>query len=104
VYVSHAVRTAKTCLVGLFVGLFGGVLEVKGLGLELLSVFNGVTDIDVVEEDVVLHGPDLETNLSGVSSGMIEEGDSCVAKEVGNKTVKALATKSRLKPCKTGLK
>ena len=29
---------------------------------ELLGILDGVTDVDVVEEDVVLHGPDLEAN------------------------------------------
>lgn len=43
--------------------LLDGVLELEGLLGKLGSVLDGVTDVDVVEEDIALHGPDLEANL-----------------------------------------
>lgn len=39
------------------------VLLLEGLLGKLGSVLNRVSNVDVVEEDVVLHGPDLEANL-----------------------------------------
>ena len=61
-------------LVGLLFSLLGGVLEVERLSLELLSIVDGVANVDVVEENVLLHGPDLETNLWHVSRGSVKLG------------------------------
>lgn len=46
----------------LLLSLLNGNLDIKGLLAELFSVLDGVTNVDVVEQNVVLHGPDLETN------------------------------------------
>lgn len=43
---------------------FEGLLDVEGLRLELARVLNGVADIDVVEEDVLRHRPELNTNTT----------------------------------------
>jgi hypothetical protein len=50
-------------LVGLFLRLLDRLLDFEGVLGELLGVGDGVADVDVVEKDVVLHGPDFETNL-----------------------------------------
>lgn len=46
----------------LFLSLLDRELDIEGLLAELLSVLDGVTNVDVVEQNVALHGPDLETN------------------------------------------
>ncbi|KAI6761764.1 hypothetical protein HG531_002317 [Fusarium graminearum] len=51
-------------LVSLGEGLLDRVLDTEGLLSELVSILNGVADVNVVKEDVVLHGPDLEANSS----------------------------------------
>jgi hypothetical protein len=48
---------------GLFLGLLDSVLDLEGLLGESSGILLGVTDVDVVEEDIVLHGPKLETDL-----------------------------------------
>lgn len=50
-------------LVSLLKSLFNGVLDEEGLVGQLLGILNGVANVDVVKEDVVGHGPDLEANL-----------------------------------------
>lgn len=51
-------------LVGLNEKLLGVMLGLPRLLGELLGVLDGVTDVDTVEHDVVLHGPDFEADLS----------------------------------------
>jgi hypothetical protein len=50
-------------LVGFFLGLLDFLLDLEGVLGELLGVGDGVADVDVVEEDVVLHGPDFKADL-----------------------------------------
>lgn len=50
-------------LLGLLLLLFDGLLDVEGGLREGLGIGDGVADVDVVEEDVVLHGPDFEADL-----------------------------------------
>ena len=47
----------------LFLLLLNGALDLERLLGEGSGILLGVTDVDVVEEDVVLHGPKLETDL-----------------------------------------
>lgn len=44
---------------GLLKGLLNGVLLEESLLGELAGILNGVTNVDVVEKDILLHGPDL---------------------------------------------
>ena len=52
-------------LVGSLVGgLLEGVLDKVGLLGELIGILDGVTDVDVVKEDVLSHGPEFNTNTA----------------------------------------
>src|SRR5699024_3183079 len=57
-------------LSGLLLSGFHRALDIKGLLAELLSILGGVTNVDVVEQDVILHRPDFETNLRALVSLM----------------------------------
>lgn len=48
---------------GLLLGNFNSLLDNVGLLAESSSVFNRVANVDVVKEDLVLHSPELESNL-----------------------------------------
>lgn len=45
-----------------------GFLDLEGLGGELLGVFDRVSNIQVIEENVLGHGPELNTNTTLQSS------------------------------------
>jgi len=47
----------------LIFGLLDGMLDVEGLGLEGLGISTECPNVDVVKEDVVLHGPDFKADL-----------------------------------------
>ena len=61
--------TGWLVLIGLGLGLeleelLNGVLLEEGLVGKLLGILDGVANVDVVKEDIALHGPDLETDGS----------------------------------------
>lgn len=66
-------------LLGLFLSRLDGVLDIKGLLAELLSILDGVTNVHVVEQNVALHGPDLETD----GAHGLEVGGGLVLEVVG---------------------
>ena len=50
-------------LEGLLLRCFNGALNIKGFLSEFLGILHGVADVDVIKEDVVLHGPDFKADL-----------------------------------------
>lgn len=46
------------------------LLDLEGLGSESLGILNGVTDEDVVEEDVLVHSPELNTNTADLGEAL----------------------------------
>lgn len=45
-------------------GLFDGVLDVESLVGQRLGIFNRVSDVDVVEKNILSHGPDFEADTA----------------------------------------
>lgn len=64
---------------GLGLSSLEGLLDVEGLSGEGLGILNGVTDVDVVEEDVLSHCPELDTDTTdgneALDGGQILEVD-----------------------------
>lgn len=77
-------------LSGLVSGNLEGLLDLEGFSGELLGVVDGVADVDVVEEDVLSHGPELDTDTTDLRESL--NGD-LVLKEarVGDLTGRPLA-------------
>lgn len=56
-------------LSGLLSGNLERLLDLEGLSSQLLGVLDGVADVDVVEEDVLSHGPELNTDTTDLGEG-----------------------------------
>ena len=72
-------RLGSLLLLGVLLALLDLDLLLKGLGGEGLGLRRVVADVDVVKEDVFVHGPELEAN----TADGVEVGGAVVLKEVG---------------------
>lgn len=79
VFTEGDVVVVGVILGGLLSSDLEGFLDLEGLGGELLGVLHGVADVDVVEEDVLGHSPEFDTDAANLG----ERLDGSLVLEVG---------------------